>query len=140
CVGNTCGGSNEHPLAGFDIPAQVPAFADSNNTQQTSTNFYFAYGNNNLFIGRRSTTGPGSYTAFAGALPKMIAHQGGANFLFVDGHVKWSHNQTGLWVLDTASYNADKAWFTGTANQPGPPSTGFDYDADGILGTATAYD
>jgi len=139
CVGNTCGGTNDHPLAQFALPAQVPAFVDSNNTQQTDTNFYFAYANNNLFIGRRNQGTGGGYSAFGGALPKMIAHQGGANMMFVDGHAKWAHSQTGLWVLDGTSYNNDHAWFTSATNQPGPPSDGYDWDANGTTGTAVAY-
>lgn len=140
CVGTTCGGTNDHPLAAFDKPAQVPAFVESNNTQYTGVTYYFAMVNATTFWGRRSEPSANSLYFFTGGLPKMIVHQQGANMLFVDGHVKWYHNQVGPFVVDTASYNQDPGWFKGTANQPGPPSLGMDYDADGILGTATAYE
>ena len=141
CVGTTCGGTSDHPLAQFALPAQVPAFIDSNNTQQTTTSYYFAYGggNTNTFYGRRSNGATSGYSAWGGAEPKMITHQGGANMIFVDGHAKWFHGQTGLWVLDPGSYNADHAWFTSQTGQVGPPSDGIDYDANGTTGTPAAY-
>ncbi len=139
CVGNTCGGTNDHPLATFSMPASVPAFVDSNNTQQTNTNYYFAYGGGttNRFYGRRNQGTGSGYVAWGGALPKMIAHSGGANMIFVDGHAKWGGKQVGLFIPD---YGTDKAWFTASdTNQPGPPSNGIDYDANGVTGTTTAY-
>ncbi len=140
CVGTTCGGGNEHPLAGFDRPAQVPAFVDSNNTQYEGVTYYFAMVNTTTFWGRRSEPETSDLRFFGGALPKMIAHQRGANILFVDGHAKWYGEKTGLFQVDQGTYNGDAAWFTGTTNQPGPPSENIDWDADGIVGTATAYD
>ncbi len=149
CVGNVCGtnGSSEHPLAQFALPAQVPMFVDSNNTQQPTTNYYFAYGGttSNTFYGRRSSTGGSNYSPWGGAQPKMIAHQNGANMLFVDTHVKWAGKQAGLYKVNPADITTanDPAWFTGAnatvGNQPGPPSNGIDYDADGTAGTTTGY-
>jgi prepilin-type N-terminal cleavage/methylation domain-containing protein/prepilin-type processing-associated H-X9-DG protein len=140
CVGTTCGGGNEHPLATFDRPAQVPAFVESNNTQFAGVTYYFAMVNSTTFWGRRSEPANNSLGFFGGALPKMIVHQQGANLQFVDGHVKWSRHQVSPFVVDTASFNGDRAWFTATTGQPGPPGEGMDWDADGLLGTATAYD
>jgi prepilin-type N-terminal cleavage/methylation domain-containing protein/prepilin-type processing-associated H-X9-DG protein len=143
CVGTTCGGGNDHPLAGFALPAQVPAFVDSNNTQVDTVCYYYAYTGSgstvtNTFWGRRVDGADVKF--WGGAVPKMITHQDGANLMFVDGHVKWSHNQKGLFILDSATYNGDdKAWFKGTTGQPGPPSDGIDWNADGVAGTATAY-
>lgn len=139
CVGTTCGGTNDHPLAAFDKPAQVPAFTDSNNTNQTTTSYYFAMVNTTTFWGRRAGA-PSTLQFWGGALPKMISHQRGANFIFVDGHAKWYASKTGTFVVDSNSFTTDKAWFKATTNQPGPPSEGIDWDADGILGTASAYD
>jgi len=138
CVGTTCGGGNEHPLANFDRPAQVPAFAEANNTNFTTVSYYFAMVNTTTFWGRRSDPAGNSLSFWGGATPKMISHNEGANLVFVDGHVKWYHSQP--FTLDSNSYNSDRAWYKGTAAQPGPPRENLDWDADGIVGTATAYD
>ncbi len=139
CVGTVCGGTNEHPLAQFDKPAQVPAFVDSNNTQSNTVSYYVAYTSNNTFWGRRSDPANNDLRFFAGGTPKMVSHQDGANMIFVDGHAKWYHNSKGVFVLDSTSYTMDKAWYKGTTGQPGPPSDGIDWNADGTLGTATTY-
>ena len=156
CVGTVCGGpaatANNHGLSQFALPSQVPAFVEANNTGFTNINWYFAWTGSattasNTFWGRRVqiNTGTACPTAasvlfYGGGTPKMIEHLGGSTMLFVDGHAKWSHSQTGLFVLDSATYSGDPAWYTGTTNQPGPPSNGIDYFAGGTPGTATAYD
>jgi len=138
CVGTTCGGGNTHSLAGFDLSSQVPAFTESNNTGFTTVSYYFAMVNATTFWGRRSDPRGNTLQFWGGATPKMTVHADGGNLMFVDGHVKWFHSQP--YTVDSSSYNTDKAWYTGTTNQPGPPRTDLDWDADGITGTAAGYD
>jgi prepilin-type N-terminal cleavage/methylation domain-containing protein/prepilin-type processing-associated H-X9-DG protein len=62
----------------------------------------------------------------------MIAgdrHLDGANYAFADGHVKWGAT-TGI------ISNAEKSSKTAAA----PPKEGYDFDADGIAGTAAGWD
>ena len=147
CVGTVCGGGNDHPMAQFDRPAQVPAFVESNNTQWETVTYYFAYTGGtgpsgsvtNTFWGRRSEPLQSKLDNWGGATPKMISHSDGANMIFVDGHAKWYKSQRGLFIVDGGSYNNDKAWYKATTNQPGPPSADIDWNADGIVGTSTQY-
>ncbi len=77
----------------------------------------------------------------------MVEHLDGANYLFVDGHVKWFKkapliraNLTGdcpPWLQRLGFTNAG---YTGTPSVPGPWMDGMDYDANGIAGTSTSYD
>ena len=79
CVGTTCGVGDDHPLAQFSLPAQVPAFVDSNNTQFDTVTYYYAYTGSgstvtNTFWGRRVDSNGNSVGFFTGGVPKMITH------------------------------------------------------------------
>ncbi|RYG63597.1 hypothetical protein EON80_20920 [bacterium] len=138
CVGTTCGGGNFHNLAGFDLPSQVPAFTEANNTGSAGASYYFAMLNTSSFWGRRSEPAANLLAYWGGATPKMISHMDGGNILFVDGHVKWLHNVP--FNVEPTTFSGDKAWYTAAANQPGPPRIDLDWDADGVVGTAAGYD
>jgi prepilin-type N-terminal cleavage/methylation domain-containing protein/prepilin-type processing-associated H-X9-DG protein len=138
CVGTTCGGGNTHKLSTIYLPSQTPAFAEANNTGWTNVSYFFAMVNTTTFWGRRSDPDANDLRFWGGATPKMTQHFDGGNLLFADGHVKWMHSEP--FTLDSASYTADKGWYTGTANQPGPPHADLDWDVDGTLGTGGSYD
>lgn len=131
-------GVEAHNIAKFDLPAQVPAFADSGTYTSTNATYTFAIAQAQSW-GRKCVVGDQNTYQNAQATPKMIAHTDGGNLLFVDGHVKWYHYQMGM-TLEPATYAGSNAWYTGTTNQPGPPSLNIDWNADGDVGTATVYD
>jgi prepilin-type N-terminal cleavage/methylation domain-containing protein/prepilin-type processing-associated H-X9-DG protein len=66
------------------------------------------------------------------ALPAGARHMDGANYAFVDGHVKWYH----------CAYSPVGYQFAGptAADRAASPPTSLDFDGDGQPGTATAYD
>jgi prepilin-type N-terminal cleavage/methylation domain-containing protein/prepilin-type processing-associated H-X9-DG protein len=138
CVGTTCGGGNFHNMSGFNLPSQTPAFTEANNTGSINASYYYAMENTTTFWGRRSEPAANKLDFWAGATPKMVQHMDGGSILFVDGHVKWYHFVP--FNVQSNSYAADPGWYTGTTNQPGPPRNDLDWDADGTVGTATAYD
>jgi len=61
-----------------------------------------------------------------------IRHSGGANYAFVDGHVKWYP------FANMAGWNAAACQPSTYANQ-GPPIDGLDYNVDGTVGVSPNY-
>ncbi|HEY3328962.1 MAG TPA: DUF1559 domain-containing protein [Capsulimonadaceae bacterium] len=137
-VGQGVNGSEHHQLNQFILPSQVPSFADSGPYASTNATYTFSVAAGQTW-GRKCVVGDSNTYQNANATPKMVAHTDGGNLLFVDGHAKWYHYQGGM-ALEPATYTGSAAWYTGTTNQPGPPSLNLDWNADGDVGTATVYD
>jgi prepilin-type N-terminal cleavage/methylation domain-containing protein/prepilin-type processing-associated H-X9-DG protein len=137
-VGMGSNGVEAHNMSQFALPGQVPAFVDSGTYASTNATYTFSMTGAQAW-GRKCVVGDSNTYQNANATPKMIEHTDGGNILFVDGHVKWFHYQMGM-NLEPATYAGSAAWYTGTTNQPGPPSANIDWNADGDVGTATTYD
>ncbi len=147
CVGSKCGtgGGNTKALADIQLPSQVPAFIESNGSNTSAVALGFVFVSATEIRGRWWTADALGYTdSFGGGLPKVVNHFNGCNFLFADGHVKWQ-KQTG--VMASNMTNDCPEWllalgFTKSIsnNVPAPPREGIDYDANGIVGTTTAFE
>jgi len=141
--------TSPRPLASVVLPSQTPMLAD-------------AYGGTNLTtvmngLGVTDFTSPkapcltfsmvipgnkedsriidGDNTNWANYGDSSIAairHAGGANYAFVDGHVKWEP------FTMMAGWNAPGSQPATYTNQ-GPPMNGMDYNVDGVAGTTTNY-
>ena len=149
CVGTTCGGGDQKALADIQKPAQVPAFIECNGTN-FGFSYGFAYAGSSTFNGRRWSPGAGSSTNptydWGGALPKIGAHFNGCNYLFADGHTKYYAQ--GL-IIRANLTNDCPPWLTrlgftavnyGNPAVPSPWRIGMDYDVNGTVGTASAWD
>ncbi len=148
CVGSNCTVAAHKPLAGIELPAQVPAFIESAPTLQTVNTFYFVVAgpNTNSILGRQGNKGAANsaYLTDGSGLPRVNAHFDGANFLYADGHVKWQ-KRSGVMTSTLASPPPD--WLIqegittgGSRNDvPAPPRLGIDYNADGVVGSATLF-
>jgi prepilin-type N-terminal cleavage/methylation domain-containing protein/prepilin-type processing-associated H-X9-DG protein len=130
-------GGGGRSLADFPLVAQTVAFADGKGTNET-TNQCLAFlipsnssgaihaarklsDPNNLANGWQSTEGTGTTAGRIGA----ARHMEGANYCFIDGHVKWLKSIT---VTSAEVSAADDM-------KDAPPKAGLDYDADGIVGS-----
>ncbi|MDR3708214.1 MAG: DUF1559 domain-containing protein [Capsulimonadaceae bacterium] len=85
--------------------------------------------------------GPSTNGNTCDAEPSATRHSGGANYAFVDGHVKWSRAITfpNVAALNNTYLNCTPAPWLMT-NQ-GPPSNGMVYQSqDGAIGTTTYYE
>ncbi|MDR3708215.1 MAG: prepilin-type N-terminal cleavage/methylation domain-containing protein [Capsulimonadaceae bacterium] len=85
--------------------------------------------------------GPGSSNTPCEGIVAAIRHSGGANYAFVDGHVKWFRGATfavsNPWSIQNTNCNG--APFN-AANQA-PPSSGMVYQSqDNAIGTTTYYE
>jgi prepilin-type N-terminal cleavage/methylation domain-containing protein/prepilin-type processing-associated H-X9-DG protein len=150
CVGVTCGGSNTKMMAGIPLPAQTPAFIESNGTGLANVTYAFAAVPPSEIRGRWwKVNMDGSdfqyMGSFGGGAPKVAQHFNGCNALYADGHVKWM-KQSGVMTSDLgtdAPQWMKNLGVTGTGvqnNVPAPERLGLDYDVDGDVGTATAID
>jgi len=115
-------------LASIQLPTQTPMFADAIGTTAANTPLVFFPPNNGTAFNARS--GPQSTNDSNTAQVNTILHLEGANYAFVDGHVKFYRNIAGAtWSSATVTPPAS----SGITNQ-GPPKKDMDYDADGIVG------
>jgi prepilin-type N-terminal cleavage/methylation domain-containing protein/prepilin-type processing-associated H-X9-DG protein len=135
-------GNPGRALAGILAPAQTPMLVDAFGINNAAFCLAFiapdgASGPTSI-RGRRCTNVQASGTSDAlrddlRGLPYGSVHMDGANYAFADGHVKWLHYVPGNPI--PASSNADAlALSSKTA-----PKNELDYNADGIMGTNTAW-
>lgn len=146
-VGFNSAGARPRPLATIPLPAQTPMFADAIGTSVPSVTgekdptlvFGFAgTPGNGTTEDMRRINGLNTTWAFdnAAAVAAKI-HLEGANYNFVDGHVKWYHNIPAVtrWA-DAANVPPDSAPTDYT--KEGPPQRDMDYNADGIVGDSAS--
>jgi prepilin-type N-terminal cleavage/methylation domain-containing protein/prepilin-type processing-associated H-X9-DG protein len=123
-------------LSDIAKPAQTPAFTDAVGVTSLTTNpldrsplFFMQDGN---IYGRFVSGSPYIYGNNRQALADADRHLDGANYSFVDGHVKWMRPRS-----------VPASWFTAFTPQTSdllqPPSLNMDYNGDGNVGTATSY-
>ena len=131
-------------LADIQRPAQSPVFTDAigdgNATQ--SLGFFCPSGTGGEVATGRVLNQPNAtnwYNAQANGwngsnngLPDADKHFDGLNIAFCDGHVKWYHS-----VHDPSTAVGHAGNLPGDL---GPPRDGMDWDADGNVGTATAWE
>ena len=123
-------------LARFVEPAVTPMFADAygaNNTAQ-SLAFLLPAGAAPYFQGRQLNSTTNWASGWGGNSSGCInahAHNGGANYAFMDGHVKWMHGVTN--TLGTTNNGCV------TTDNIIPPNLGLDYEGTGTQGTGTTY-
>lgn len=121
-------------IAGIQLPAQTPAFADAvGHTVTTPTQtlcFLLPGGTAGARHDSRKLNSVTNLTAgFGGGSPLRAGrihatrHMDGANYLFADGHVKWLH-----------FVQATPAEITDVIDQEAPPRSNLDFDCDGIVG------
>ena len=122
-------------LAEIQKSAQMPSFTDavgvtSLSTGQLDRSPLFFMENNNIY-GRFVSGSPYFYRNDRQAMANATRHLDGANYAFVDGHVKWMRPRTvpASWIR--VSFTA--------ADLQQPPSLNMDYDGDGNLGDAVNY-
>jgi prepilin-type N-terminal cleavage/methylation domain-containing protein/prepilin-type processing-associated H-X9-DG protein len=173
CVGGLCNSGSGYnltsavkPQAAIELTAQVPAFIESAPTNNPGWSNGFGLetlGSGRVIVGRQGIVRTTTWTACGQGYPRMRAHFDGANFLFVDGHVKFMKRvknvrtrfpvsnapvwlqQEGINMTGAADANPPTQPFCGAvpasgATIPSPASEGIDYSADGIAGTATTYE
>jgi len=127
------------------LPSQAPMFVDafgtpnpiSEDPTRCQSLQFNAMSSSNTSIGARKLTGSvGSYGIYGvntiEGLPCANRHMDGANYSFVDGHVKWMH-------FIPYSIDASVVAAPNNTNYPSPPRQDLDYDGDGIVGTASQY-
>lgn len=136
-------GTSPRRVSTVTLPAQSPMFADAGGTTDAvsanpatdqSLTFILPGGSGNTQVARKLTSGsPRIYGVNTReAAVAADRHLEGANYTFMDGHVKWLHSQPGN--IDTAIIPAPN-----DVNYPSPPKLGLDYDCDGVIGTATQW-
>ncbi len=140
-AGINTAGTDPRRLSSVILPAQVPMFADAGGTSDAITGnpatdqamiFIIPGGSGTQELARKITS---SRIYGVNTLEATVAadrHLDGANYVFIDGHVKWMHFVPG--DLDPSIIPAPN-----NTNYPAPPKLGFDYDCDGIVGTATLW-
>jgi prepilin-type N-terminal cleavage/methylation domain-containing protein/prepilin-type processing-associated H-X9-DG protein len=141
CPSNTSGRGQSYTyniqLAGFgtpkalaDIPqvSIVPLFADARGSNTADQCLFFQYGNaaGQVYARRRNGAAPPTHEDSAEALIRADIHLEGANYAYVDGHVKWRKS---LGALPGAATYAGGA--TPPAGSAAPPTQGHDYNIDG---------
>ncbi|BCM88605.1 hypothetical protein IAD21_00439 [Abditibacteriota bacterium] len=126
----SAGGGGGRSLAAVEQPALGVLYADARGTD-TAAQALFFYVNNlaggNNMGGRRAAAGDSNATDDTVGNIQADRHMEGANYCYVDGHVKWGKS-----VGTIANANG------GTL--PGPPKIGIDYiNFDGVVGDATQW-
>ena len=121
-------------LADFPLPAQTPWYADavgfstiSSTTPQQALAFIVPTQAFPIHDGRSLantvTPSAGGWNGDGAGRIAADRHLDGANYAFIDGHVKWYHYvQASTAEVPAANVNA-------------PPKRDFDYNADGRVGT-----
>ncbi|RYX80904.1 DUF1559 domain-containing protein [bacterium] len=129
------GGSRS--IAGIPLPAQTPMFADAWATDANAIGYYFVTPSGTggwlPMLGRSITAAQVGGTAINDAqisgLVRGDIHMDGANYVFADGHAKWLH-----YVTDAAETGPGGAQYMNLA-----PKRDLDYNCDGVVGDATAF-
>lgn len=138
-------GTGARRIASVQAPAIVPAFVDAvggNVTPNRSLAFAVIIPANEV-LGRQVTGAPPySYDDSAHGLPAGDRHLEGANYAFVDGHVKWYPHSRNTSVRPTTipSSTTSNCMVVNSTDYESLHRVGLDYDVDGEVGTATSYD
>ena len=141
-AGINSAGTDPRRLSSVILPAQVPMFVDAGGTADAISGnpatdqamiFIIPGGGGTQELGRKITNSRIYGVNTVEATAAADRHMEGANYVFIDGHVKWMHFVPG--DLDPSIADAGPV----TTNYPAPPKLGFDYDCDGIVGTATTW-
>ena len=138
---NALVGNNNVGLAEVPLPAQTPAFIDANGITTTTKGMYFSY--NSLITqwqGRSFVNSATTYAHSNAAFPASTRHLEGANYAFVDGHVKWLKSPSGPPMTYAGTYTSKEGPEPASNQGPRPSFNGLDYDRDGNLGTDAAPD
>jgi len=126
-------GGNGRSIAGFPLVSQTPMFADAKGTNETNNQclaFLLPGGTGGAIHDARKLMDPANLAAgwrTSGTTAGRIGaarHMEGANYCFIDGHVKCLKSIT---VTSGEVSAADDM-------KDAPPKEGLDYDADGIVG------
>jgi len=123
------GGSAPRNSSQVPMPAQTPAYADAKGSTDRlqSLIFIIRAGGTCGHQCRRLNNSAQPYAGWAedNGTSRIAAerHNDGANYTFVDGHVKWMHFEPEpLCGADSAA----------------PPKSGLDYNCDGVVGPIAA--
>ena len=136
----TIGFNGGMSLAAIQAPTLTPLIIDAYGTSSTSP-YALVFIPANSSMQGRSFQDLGGSTNDTNGLPAAERHLEGANYGFADGHVKWLHSQ------GTISFAATSPGAPPTADGGARPAigprfytNGLDYNGDGVVGTATAFD
>ncbi|RYZ88980.1 MAG: DUF1559 domain-containing protein [Proteobacteria bacterium] len=120
------GGAGGVSLAAIQAPSLTPMNLDARGTDNPDVAF-FVYQNANDIYSRFTTLTVGSDNGTVAA-PAPDRHLEGANYSFVDGHVKFFKSPT------TTTYNPAPV----LTNQPAMACNGLDWNFDGVTGISGA--
>ena len=120
-------------LAALENPTQTVMYADALGFASGAANpnprgLYFFM--NAADMGGRYAEAGASATSDYSGLIKADRHLEGANYAFVDGHVKWGKSTGTIPTNAAAPYNV----------VPAPPKAGYDYNADSVAGPTSTGD
>ena len=157
-VGLNANSDGVRAISDIPLPAQSPMFADAVGAYATTisagldaSSAGFIRGSivnmtgSTGILARQLQGSPFDYTGARQALIEGDRHLGGANYAFVDGHVKW------LAAVTHTTFHSQMSGFTGSADFAAPvktpddyaqaPKAGLDWDCDGTVGQpgATAF-
>lgn len=120
------GNSGGVSLAAIQAPSLTPMLTDAKGSNDPNNAYYIYQNANDIYCRIANVNGTYSESGANGA-PAPARHLDGANYAFVDGHVKFFRSPT------TTTYNPGAV-----ANQPAMPCNGLDWNFDGTTGVSGA--
>lgn len=120
------GGGGGRALSNFPVPTVEPLFMDAFGTNNAAQMLTFSVNASDM-LGRYAAAGDANSTDDQVGLINANIHMDGANYAFVDGHVKW------LKSVGTIT-NSTGGSYPGPNPLPAPPKRSLDFDYDGRTG------